>query len=59
MIVTLRTEWPRTIEEVAAFVEANEPVEFQPLDRDGAYAFVTRTLTRLGTAPRTSPPRRC
>ena len=48
MIVTLQTERIRTIEQVAAFVEANEPVDFQPLDRDGAYAFVARTLTRLG-----------
>ena len=49
MIVTLRTERIRTIEQVAAFVAANEPVEFlQPLDRDGAYAFVARPLARLG-----------
>ena len=34
MIVTLQTERIRTIEQVAAFVDANEPVEFQPLDRD-------------------------
>ena len=49
MIVTLQTERIRTIGQVAAFVEANEPVDFQPLDRDGAYAFVARTLTRLGS----------
>ena len=48
MIVTLQTERVRTIEQVAAFVEATEPVKFQPLDRDGAYTFVGRTLTRLG-----------
>ena len=48
MIVTLQTERTRTIEQVAAFVEANEPVDFQPLDRAGAYAFVARTLTRPG-----------
>ena len=48
MIVTLQTERIRTIGQVAAFVEANEPVEFQPLDRGGAYAFVARTLARLG-----------
>ena len=48
MIVTLQTGRIRTIEQVAAFVEANEPVDFQPLDRDGAYAFVARTLSRLG-----------
>ena len=49
MIVTLRTERIRTIEQVGAFVAANEPVQLQPLDRDGAYAFVARTLTRLGS----------
>ena len=48
MIVTLHTERIRTIEQVAAFVAANAPVQFQPLDRDGAYAFVARTLTRFG-----------
>ena len=48
MIVTFQTERIRTMEQVAAFVEASEPVDFQPLDRDGAYAFVARTLTRLG-----------
>ena len=48
MIVTLQTERIRTIEQVAAFVEANEPVEFQPADRAGAYDFVSRTLARLG-----------
>ena len=49
MIVTLQTERIRTIEQVAAFVAANEPVQFQPLDRDGAYAFVARTQTRFGS----------
>ena len=49
MIVTLQTERIRTIEQIAAFVAANEPVQFQPLDRDGACAFVARTLTRLGS----------
>ena len=33
MIVTLRT-----IGQVAAFAEANKPVDFQPLHRDGVYA---------------------
>ena len=48
MIVALQTERIRTTEQVAAFVEANEPAEFQPLDRGGAYDFVSRTLARLG-----------
>ena len=48
MIVTLQTERIRTIEQVAAFVEASEPVDFHPRDRTSAHEFVTRTLARLG-----------
>ena len=33
MIVTFQTERIRTIGQVAAFVEANKPVDYQPLDR--------------------------
>ena len=58
MIVTLQTERIPTIGQVAAFVAASEPVDFQPLDRAGAYAFVARTLTRLGCHAWTSPRRR-
>ena len=47
MIVTLQTERIRTIEQVAAFVEASEPVAFHPEARKGAYAFVSKTLTRF------------
>lgn len=52
--MTLQTERIRTIEQVAAVVEANEPVDFQPLDREGAYAFVVRTLTRLSAPDKPS-----
>ena len=45
--MTLQSEHIRTIEQVAAFVEASEPVTFQPLDREGAYTFVSKTLVRL------------
>ena len=48
MIVTLRIERLRTMEQVAAFIEASEPVNFQPSDRTEAYEFVARTLARLG-----------
>ena len=48
MIVTLQTERIRTLEQVAAFVAANAPVDFQPTDRASAYEFVARTLSRLG-----------
>ena len=48
MIVTLQFERIRTIGQVAAFVEASEPVDFQPADRKGAYELVARILSRLG-----------
>ena len=48
MIVTLQIERIRTIGQVATFVEASEPVDFQPTDRTGAYEFVARSLSRLG-----------
>ena len=57
MIVILQTECIRTIEQVAIFVKANEPVEFQPLDRDGAYDLVARTLAWLGHRALDKPPR--
>ena len=44
MIVTLQTERIRTLEQVAAFIEANAPVDFQPTDQASAYDFVARTL---------------
>ena len=48
MIVTLQTECIRTLVQVAAFVEANAPVDVQPADRASAHDFVARTLSRLG-----------
>ena len=48
MIVTLQTECIRTLVQVAAFVEANAPVDVQPADRASAYDFVARTPSRLG-----------
>ena len=48
MIVTLQRERSRTLEQVAAFVQANAPVDFQPADQVRAYDFVARTLSRLG-----------
>ena len=46
--MTLQTERIRTIEQIAAFLEANEPVDFVPADRASTYDFVARTLARLG-----------
>ena len=48
MIVTLKAERIRTMEQVAAFVEASGPVDFHPTVRTGAHEFVARTLSRLG-----------
>ena len=47
MIVTLQTERIRALEQVAAFVEVNGPVDCQSANRAGAYDFVARTLSRL------------
>ena len=41
--MTLQTERLRTIEQVRAFVEGSEPVDYRPQDRASAYAFVRRT----------------
>ncbi len=47
MIVTLQTERVRTLEQVRAFVEGSEPVDFAGAGREGIYALVRRTLVRL------------
>ena len=45
--MTLQTERLRTMEQVRAFVEGSEPVDYKPQDRASAYAFVRRTLVRF------------
>ncbi len=47
MIVTLHTERVRTLEEVRAFVEGSEAVDFAVSDREGIYRLIRRTLVRL------------
>ena len=47
MIVTLRTERIRTLDQMRAFVEGSEPADFQITDRTSAYVFVRRTLVRF------------
>ena len=44
MIVTLRTERIRTLDEVRAFLDGNQAADFRPLDRESAYAFIGRKL---------------
>ena len=47
MIVTLQTERVRTLEQVRAFMEGSEPVDFAGAGREGIYALVRRTLVPL------------
>ena len=47
MIVTLRTERIRTLDEVRAFLEGSEPVDFTLNDRDSAHVFVRPSLERF------------
>ena len=46
--MTLQTQPVRTLEQVRAFVEGSESVDFAEGDREGAYALVRRTLVQLG-----------
>ena len=57
MILSLDVERLRNPEQVRAFLDGNEPVDFQPVSRSEAYAFVSRMLsrfdyTRLGKSDR-------
>ena len=47
MIVTLQTERVRTLEQVRAFVEGSEAVDFAGGEREGVYTLVRRTLVKL------------
>ena len=47
MIVTLQTERVRTLDQVRAFVEGSEAVDFTGADRESVYEFVRRALVRL------------
>ena len=47
MIVTLQTERVRTLEQVRAFVEGSEAVDFGGCEREGVYTLVRRTLVKL------------
>lgn len=48
MIVTLESQRLQTMEQVRAFLEGSEAVDYQHADRAGAYAFVRGMLVRLG-----------
>ena len=47
MIVTLQTERVRTLDQVRAFVEGSEAVDFTGAGRESVYEFVRRALVRL------------
>ena len=47
MIVTVQTERVRTLEQVRAFLEGSEAVDFVESEREGVYDLVRRTLVRL------------
>ena len=45
--MTLQTQRVRSLEQVRAFVEGSEAVDFAGGDRDGVYTLVHRTLVKL------------
>ena len=47
MIVTLQTQRVQTLDQVRAFVEGSEAVDFAGGDRAGVYTLVRRTLVKL------------
>ena len=53
MIVTLRTKRIRTLDQVRAFVEGSEAMDFTGADRESVCEFVRRALVRLDYAGRT------
>ena len=48
MIVRLSTRRMTTLDQVRACLDGNEPVDYHPLDRGDAYAFVRDTLVTFG-----------
>ena len=45
--MALQTERICTVDQVRAFLEGSEPVDYVPQDRDDVYEFVRRTLVRV------------
>ena len=46
--MTLQTERLCSVDQIRAFLNGNETVDYHPQDRDGACEFVRRTLVRIG-----------
>ncbi len=57
MIVTLRTERIRTLDQIRAFMDGIEPADFELTGRGCAYAFACRTLVRFKYPASASPTR--
>ncbi|MCY3840506.1 MAG: hypothetical protein OXH09_17970 [Gammaproteobacteria bacterium] len=55
--MSLHVEGSARRSKVRAFLEGNEPVDFKPVSRAEAYAFVSRTLTRFDYARLAKPDR--
>ena len=53
--MTLRTERIRDLDQMRAFVEGNEPADFEFADRTSAYAMIRRTLVRFEYHTRRKP----
>ena len=50
MIVTLKTQGFQTLEQIRAFLEGTQPLDFRVPGREGAYDFIVRQLRRFGYA---------
>ena len=50
MIVTLKTQGLQTLEQIRAFLEGTQPLDFRVPGREGAYDFIVRQLRRFGYA---------
>ena len=48
MIVTLKTQGLQTLEQVRAFLEGAQPLDFQTPQREAAYEFVSQHLRHFG-----------
>ena len=55
--MTLRTERICTLDQIRAFLEGNEPADFELTDRNSAYAFVRRRWSGSSTTASGSPTR--
>ena len=50
MIVTLQTQGLQTLEQLRAFLEGSQPIDFDVPQREAANDFIAQTLRRFGYA---------